>query len=271
MAMGAIWFYDRLSNGGVVSVNSQSESCIISQFDRVVDLSVQEIALLQVLERDARTHPEGAVLWEAGMPLRELHTLTRGWACSMCLLPSGERQVLEVFLPGQIMGLRELGFPHTQSTLVGLTEIEACPFPRQSLIALFHKSARLAEVLFLLQSREQALLTERIISVGRRPAAERLAHFVLEIKARLGTSDLSFDFPLRQDVIGDALGLSSVHVSRTLSHLREDGLMCVSGGRVEIMDLEALIDFAGFNRFNFEQLADWSGDGVPPDRKDMIA
>ncbi len=93
------------------------------------------------------------MLREAGTAVREFHTLTRGWACSMCLLPGGERQVLEVFLPGQIMGLRELGFETAQCSLVALTEIEACPFPWQRLVDLFEQSARLAELFFLLQGR----------------------------------------------------------------------------------------------------------------------
>lgn len=248
-----------------------NQSCIISQFDRIVDLSSDEVSLLEALEREPRAHEDGTALWEAGVPMREFHTLTRGWACSMCLLPGGERQVLEVFLPGQIMGLREFGFPRTHSALVALTDIEACPFPRQSLIELFQRSARLTELLFLIQTREQAMLTERIISVGRRPAAERLAHFVLEIKSRLGSASLSFEFPLRQDLIGDALGLSSVHVSRTLSHLREEGLMCVSGGRVEILDLDGLIEFSGFNRAYLDHLRHCSGDTVSPEQQGLTA
>ncbi len=269
MVIIAIWFYDRAFGYRGHSVDT--DSCIISQFDRIVDLSTDEVGLLEALERDPRSHAEGKTLWETGAPVREFHTLMRGWACSMCLLPGGERQVLEVFLPGQIMGLRELGFDRTQSALVALTEIEACPFPRASLVTLFKQSARLAELLFLLQTREQSMLTERIISVGRRPAAERLAHFVLEIKSRLGTTDLIFEFPLRQELIGDALGLSSVHVSRTLSQLREDRLMCVSGGRVEILDLDGLIDFCGFNRAYLQPLINWSGDNSPPDRQDIPA
>ncbi len=267
MVPGAVWHYDHAVEYGERLVNTHS--CIISQFDRIIDLSPDEIGLLEALERDPRSHEEGKVLWEHGAPVREFHTLTRGWACSMCLLPGGERQVLEVFLPGQIMGLRELGFPRTQSALVALTEVEVCPFPRQYLVTLFQQSARLAELLFLLQTREQSMLTERIISVGRRPAAERLAHFVLEIKSRLGTTSLSFEFPLRQDLVGDALGLSSVHVSRTLSQLREDGLMCVSAGRVEILDMDGLIEFCGFNRAYLEPLINWPGGDLPPDRQGM--
>jgi CRP-like cAMP-binding protein len=243
-----------------------TSSCIVGQFQRIADLSTEEADLLDAFEREPRVHEEGAVLWEVGAPVREFHTLTRGWACSMCVLPGGERQVLEVFLPGQIMGLRELGFLRTQASLVALTEIEACPFPRQRLTDLFEKSARLTELFFLLQVREQSMLTERIISVGRRPAAERLAHFVLEIKSRLRTNGSTFEFPLRQDLIGDALGLSSVHVSRTLSQLRDEGLMCVAHGRVEIMDLDGLIEFAGFNRDYLECMVSWSGNSELPDR-----
>ncbi|QOC21452.1 Crp/Fnr family transcriptional regulator [Wenzhouxiangella sp. AB-CW3] len=245
----------------------KTDSCITSEIGAIVDLSQGEVQLLEALERDPRSFDEGEALWEAGVPAQEFYTLTRGWACSMCFLSDGERQVLELYLPGQIMGLREIGLARTQSVLVALTEIEACPFPRHCLTAVFQQSARLAQLLFLFQARQQSMITERIVSIGRRPATERLAHFILEVKSRLATPDLVFDFPLRQNLIGDVLGLSSVHVSRTLSHLKEDGLMCISSGRVEIKDLDGLIEFCDFNRAYLEPTHAWPDDAASSGRQ----
>ncbi len=102
------------------------------------------------------------------------------------------------------------------------------------------------------------MLIERVINIGRRSAAERLAHFIVEIQTRLAIRSLAFTLPMNQTLIADALSLSSVHVSRTFKQLREMGFIENKNGDIEIIDLEGLIDFSGFDRSYLEFNCDWT-------------
>ena len=223
-------------------------SCIVERFSELRELDEQEKDLLGNLERDLKSYPTGERLQAIGDPASQFFTLHSGWACSVRVLADGQRQVLDIFLPGQVMGLREMGFDKSHAEIVALTDVEACPFPRTRLKELLEEAPRLGELFFIVMAREQAMLTERMISIGRRPALKRIAHFLLEFKVRLGCSDDEFEFPLNQPVIGDALGLSAVHVSRTLSTLRKRGLVASENGTIRLLDVEHLIDLAEFER-----------------------
>lgn len=221
-------------------------SCIVPHFNRFSDLAASDVELLRQLELDARDYPAGATLCAAGSPATHFFTLMQGWAGIIRHFPDGRRQVLDLYLPGQIMRMREFGAEQAASDLVALTDVVACPFPRENIDALLAASATLARALILTLTAEQALLTERIVNVARRPADERLAHFLLELHSRLGGAP-RFDLPLNQELIGDLLGLSSVHVSRTLSKLRKAGLIEQDNDGVHLLDLDGLRSLSNFS------------------------
>lgn len=222
-------------------------SCIVAQFRQYADLDEHETRLLRTLEEDVQEFRAGTVLSEAGRDASHFFILQEGWACATRLLSNGQRQVLDIFLPGGVMGLRDIGFSQTQTELAALTDVSACPFPAEYFDEIFEQSPRLARIFFLKLVQENALLTERIINIGRRPAVEALGHFILEMKVRLSVPGTAFELPLNQSVIADALGISAVHVSRTFSQLREEGLARVCSNRVVIDDLAALVKRSGFD------------------------
>ncbi len=222
-------------------------SCIVAQFRRHADLDEHEIRLLRALEEDVQDFSAGTVLSEVGQDANQFFILQDGWACATRLLSDGQRQVLDIFLPGDIMGLRDIGFARTQTELAALTDTTACPFPAEYFDEIFEQSPRLARIFFLKLVQENALLTERIINIGRRPAVEALGHFLLEMKVRLSVPGNEFELPLNQTVIADALGISAVHVSRTFSQLKEEGLARSCSNRVVIDDLAALVKLSGFD------------------------
>lgn len=221
------------------------------------ELSSEERELLAALEREPREYPRDCVLAPAGADVDRLFVLKEGWACAMRTLADGQRQVLDVFLPGQIMGLREMSFSSNLSEFRTLTPVVACAVPRQQLNEMFAASPRLAALFFATAACEQSMLIERIVSIGRRTAAARLAHFIVEMRARLNVGAREFALPLNQTVIGDALGLTSVHVSRTFSLLKELKLVERRNGSIRIKDLDRLIDFAGFDREYLDRRPSW--------------
>jgi CRP-like cAMP-binding protein len=222
-------------------------SCIVDQFQRLATLDEDECALLAALEGEIQAFEPDQVLQAAGHEASHFFSLQSGWACAIRLLPDGQRQVLDIFLPNQIMGLHELGLPTAQSDLVAITEVQACAFARDALEEVCRRSPRLSELFFLSLAGEQATLSERIINIGRRPASQRLAHFLLEMQMRQDPSRSTIDLPMNQSLIGDALGLSAVHVSRTLGELRDRGWIETNSKRMTLLDRDALIELCDFD------------------------
>ncbi|MCX4189689.1 Crp/Fnr family transcriptional regulator [Methylophaga sp. OBS3] len=239
-------------------MNSLEPSCIVHQFERFAELTPTEQQLLHRLEDDPRNYDADQEMAAIGSTADKFFTLQSGWAFAVRTLADGQRQILDIFLPGQIIGLRDVSVSHNLSEIRTLTDVVACPFPRQRLTDIFDQAPRLTDLFFLIMAREQSMLMERVINIGRRNAAERLAHFLVEIQTRLAIRSLAFTLPMNQTLIADTLSLSSVHVSRTFKQLREMGFVENQNGEIEIIDLEGLIDFSGFDRSYLEFNSEWA-------------
>ncbi len=113
------------------------KSCIVGQFERYAELTQAETELLHSLEREPRTYKAGQLLRAEGDEATCFFTLRSGWAYASRTLVDGDRQVLDIHLPGQIMGLREVGTKSALSNIVVLTDAVACPFPKCRLTEIF--------------------------------------------------------------------------------------------------------------------------------------
>jgi len=208
----------------------EQDSCIIRHFSHYCTLTKEEKALLDELEQSPTEVKAGECLWEENDAADDFCTLRSGWAYSYRHLENGSRQILEVFLPGDIIGLREFAF---SKRLAGVRMIEdgvICRFPHHRIMALFRQSHTLTAVMFAISSRQQVLMTERLVNVARRSAKKKMAHFLFEMHQRLrqtGTG-CNLRLPLSQELLADLLGLSSVHVSRTFTTLSREGLCTVN-------------------------------------------
>lgn len=234
-----------------------ADSCIIPHFQAYADLQPSEAELLKTLELNPRDYSAGDVVRARGEQATSFFTLSSGWAYACRQMADGERQVLDIFLPGQIMGLREVGHGRSLSDFVALTDIQVCPFPKTRITELFKQAPRLADLFMLTMAREQSILVERLVNLGRRPADQRLAHFILEMKTRIASDLLEFRLPMSQSIIGDALGLSSVHVSRTLKSLEQRDLVAMCGNQVRINNYQALSEFANYDATYLDNDTTW--------------
>jgi CRP-like cAMP-binding protein len=199
------------------------------------------------LEDDVQNYPAGTVLVSQGERAGNFFSLRSGWACAAQLQKDGSRQITDIFIGGQIMGLREVGLLQAHSSIEAMTDLVACPFPRRRLAEVFSASPRLAVLFFLILAQNNALLTQRLANIGNKPAISRLAHFILELRARRGIDGDEMELPLTQTLIGDALGLTSVHVSRVLNELKRKGILEQEDSRLRILDREALIQIGEFS------------------------
>jgi CRP-like cAMP-binding protein len=209
-----------------------------------------ELRAINDMKRDHVTHPAGATIINAGDESAELYTLYAGWAFRYKSLPDGRRQILNFLLPGDLLGLQAAMFAAAQHGVEALTEVELCTLPRRKVWGLFGALPELAFDVTWLGAREESHVDENLTSIGRRSAAERTAALIVGLYKRakmLGmVTDGSFEFPLTQQHIADALGLSLVHTNKTLARLRRMGMFGLANGRLTLTNPRVLARVAQY-------------------------
>lgn len=216
-----------------------------------VALSDEDLATLDRLHRRRRSFVAGVDLVHQGQVGQSCYILAKGWVCSYKLLPNGNRQIVDFQIPGDFLGLRSVLFRTADHNIEPVTQVEASEVVVADLLEAFARTPRLATAVLWAASRDEAMVVEHLVGVGRRNALERTAHYLLEFGARLklvglGTNE-GYRCPLSQYMLADALGLSAVHVNRVLRQLREMGLLTYQGGRVAINDFDGLVALADFD------------------------
>lgn len=181
--------------------------------------------------------------------------IIEGVAIRYRMLRDGQRQILNVVLPGDFAGMISCRYEKALYSTRTLTPAVIAPITVQQLVDLFDSHPRLAARLFWNFSCESTILAERLIAVGRRTARARVAHFLLELLVRLRAIGLaderSYRLPLTQEMIGDALGLSIPYLNRVLHELRDEGLVQIRDQFVHIDDVEELTAIADFEHTHF--------------------
>lgn len=217
-----------------------------------VVLTDEDLATLDRLHQRRRKFVAGVDLVHQGQADQSAYILAKGWVCSYKLLPDGGRQIVDFQIPGDFLGLRSVLFRTADHNIEPITPVEASEVIITDLLDAFARTPRLATAVLWAASRDEAMVVEHLVGIGRRNALERTAHYLLEFGARLrlvglGTKE-GYDCPLSQYMLADALGLSSVHVNRVLRQLREMGLLTFQKGRVSIDDYEGLVALADFDK-----------------------
>lgn len=227
------------------------QSPLTRKLSAFVALSDDDLSTLARFHRRRRSFPSGHELIHEGERNQSAFILAEGWACSYKILPNGERQIVNFQLPGDFLGLRSVLFRTIDHSAQAVTRIEASEVLASDILDAFSTAPRLATAVLWAASRDEAMVVEHLVNLGRRSAEVRMAHFLLELGARLklvGVGDNSgFDCPLTQYHLADTLGLSAVHVNRVLRHLREEGLVTFQKGRVLFDDISKLTVLAGFD------------------------
>jgi CRP-like cAMP-binding protein len=216
-----------------------------------VALSDEDLAMLDRLHQRRRTFAAGVDLVHQGQEDQSVYILAKGWACSYKLLPNGSRQIVDFQVPGDFLGLRSVLFRTADHNIEPVTKVEASEVIVGDLLEAFARTPRLATAVLWAASRDEAMVVEHLVGIGRRNALERMAHYLLEFGARLTLVGLGtksgYDCPLSQYMLADALGLSAVHVNRVLRQLREAGLLTLQKGHVTIHDFDGLVSLADFD------------------------
>lgn len=165
---------------------------------------------------------------------------------------NGLRQITAIHLPGDMANLHSVVQPQATSALQALSITTILRVPHEAIRSATARLPALAEALWRDCMVDAAVLSQWILNVGRRDARSRIAHLLCEIATRLRAPVASgafvFPFAVTQFQLGDAAGLTSVHVNRILRGLREQGIVDVRSQKVRVLDWAALVAAGEFNR-----------------------
>jgi CRP-like cAMP-binding protein len=174
-----------------------------------------------------------------------------GFACRYKLLPDGRRQMLGYMLPGDMCDPRIFLLHQMDHSIATISRAKIAIWPRKSVLGLTSLYPRITRAFWWCALVDEGTAREWLVSLGQRTALERLAHLICELYYRLKAIDMvsshGFDFPVTQAELGDTLGLSAVHVNRTLQDMRRERLVRLAGRRLTVLNLEALSTIAMFN------------------------
>lgn len=198
-----------------------------------------------------RAVPGKSDLDSAGQPGSELYLILDGWFARYLQGPRGLRQVLVILLPGEFMNPEVLYRPQSAAGHTALTDGEVISITKEDLEPLVARCPSIAKAVNTALAERNLLLGEAVARLGRRSARERMAHFICEIVTRLrcphAAGRRSGHFPLTQEQVADVLGLTVVHVNRTLQDLRAMELVEWRAQRLEVLDWHSLARLGMFD------------------------
>ncbi|MFT4242313.1 MAG: Crp/Fnr family transcriptional regulator [Acidovorax sp.] len=219
-------------------------ACGLRRTRAFTPLERAQLDFIEGARADAVAVPAGFALVREGQASTRLLTLYTGWAFRYKTLSDGRRQILNFLLPGDLIGLQQEFGGDSAHGVEALTDCSLCVFHHDSLWAVFRAHPRLGYDVTWLAAHQERHVDDNLLTAGRRNATERVAMLLLHLYRRLdrlGLADQgSVAFPLTQQHIADALGLSLVHTNKTLRRLSLLGLHELKDGRLRLLNPRAL-------------------------------
>lgn len=227
-----------------------SGKCFAERLNDFVPLTDRERESLIRLQDRERSLKRGTIIFRENDSNCELLVVEKGILMSYVVLDDGSRQILRFLFPGDLAGVSTLIYKACPETVEAVTDAAICTLERGALTKLFDEAPRLAALILAVNQIERVALTDRLAGLGRTSAKARVAAILIEMRNRFRRMDKtignSFALGLTQEEIGDATGLTAVHVNRMLRQLEDDRLIAREGGRVTINDEAALVRAANY-------------------------
>lgn len=238
-----------LGNG---SPNGQITPCALCPLRKrpgLREFSAEELAFVKMFKVDELRVDAGVSFLREGTHSEYLYTVLNGWGFRYKMLDDGRRQILNYALPADMVGLQGTLMHEMQHSVEALTPLVLCVFPRGKLWDLYSRLPSLAFDITWLAAREEQLIDEHLVSLGRRTALERTAFLLLHLFLRAEEASLvknaSIQFPFTQQHVADTLGMSLVHTNKTLKRLFLTNAVRWKDRVFEVVDRAALARIAG--------------------------
>lgn len=225
---------------------------LIRKLENFARLSAEDRAALDRAsrQRTRQVRPRDDIVREGDGP-GETSLILDGWACRYKTLEDGRRQIIAYLLPGDLCDHGVSVLRETDHAIGSLTAVTLAEIPAGTVQRLAGGQTRLAQALTWEAQVAAAIQREWTVNIGQRTAFERLGHLLCELYLRLHAVGLTqgptCELPLTQAEIADTIGLSVVHVNRTLQELRGAGLIALRGRELTLLRLDALQRAVQFN------------------------
>jgi CRP-like cAMP-binding protein len=224
------------------------EECPLRPLEVFRAFKKEELTFVSKFKRGELSVDKGATVLVEGTHSAHLFTVLFGWGFRYKLLPDGRRQILNYVMPGDLIGLQGSLMGEMQHSVEALSPMLLCVFERDKLPELYRNHPGLAYDITFIASREEQMLDENLLSVGRRTALERTAYLIAFIFTRATSVRLNGKKPIEisitQQHIADTLGLSLVHTNKTIRKLADRNLVKWHDRGCEVIDIEGLLGVA---------------------------
>jgi CRP/FNR family transcriptional regulator, anaerobic regulatory protein len=238
------------ASGNVLKRSVSCENCPLRRLPAFREFTPEELKFISRFKMGEVTLAAGQTLLHEGETSPHLYTLLSGWMYRHKSLPDGRRQILNYALPGDFVGMQSAVLKEMQHTVDALTDVRLCVFPREKLWSLYSTQPGLGFDLTWLVSREEKMLDDHLLSIGRRSALERMAYLVLLLHRRVRDLELlnegGIELPLNQQHVADTLGLSIVHTNKTLRKLYDLGVISWRQRMLTVLNEKELARIARF-------------------------
>jgi CRP-like cAMP-binding protein len=230
---------------------------LVRRWSKYVDLVDDDRSAILALPTTLKSYGKDAYLVREGQNAGECTLLLRGFAIRQKLLRNGSRQIISVHIPAEFVDLQNGLLGVADHNVQSVDRCEVAAIPRTALIELSEARPAIRLAMWIDTLIDSSIFREWVVNVGRRDSRARIAHLLCELALRLeriGAGDSgSFDFPLTQEQLADATGLTPVHTNRTLQSLRKDGLIQLSSRSLKVLDWQGLREAGDFDELYLHQ------------------
>ena len=203
----------------------------------------EEAVVVSICTRTLSFDKDEHIVLEGDLPT-DCNLLLEGMTCRNNVTTEGSRQIFSFHIPGDIFDAQSFLLQTMDHTVTALIRSTVAVIPHTKMIELTEQHPRIARAVWKDSLIDASIFREWIMNIGQREAYPRLAHLICEIYLRHDVVGLaegwSIPWPITQRDLGDATGMSNVHVNRTLQEIRAAGLVTLTKSRLEILDWEGL-------------------------------
>lgn len=224
---------------------------LIDRLRQLGEITDDQILQLERLKRRRRTFTRGAVVRRCDEASRSVFCLVEGWALRCRILPDGQRQILSLLMPGDMCDMQAIVGAEHDHHIIALTDLEIDECDAAAFESVVGADRALIQLFLMSKVQEESLLREQVVRLGRRKARERVLHLLVELYHRQRLTGREHParmaYAINRETFADILGLSPVHVSRSLAALSRAGVIDVNRGCVELCDPAQASSLCGFD------------------------
>lgn len=214
-------------------------------------MSTEDKSAIQALPFTRKVFGKDAYLVREGQKANDCALLLRGFAFRQKLLRNGGRQIISFHVPTEFVDLQNAMIGIADHNVQSLSRCEVAVITREDILGIMDRHPAVRDAMWRDTLIDSAVFREWVVNVGRRNSRARIAHLLCELAVRLkrvsGAEEATFEFPVTQEQLADATGLTPVHTNRTLQSLRKDALIQLTSRSLTVMDWDRLREVGDFD------------------------